>query len=94
MDRRFSLILGLGMAVLGASAGCTPSFNSRTPNPPPSEQSKKDSPTPPAVTTHVSASYKEKELPKRQPTAACCVAAGEFFFRESLAPNRTPQDQP
>ncbi len=94
MDRRFSLFLGLGVALFGASAGCTPSFfNSRkSDSPPQTTESQKQ-----AVETPVASArdivHKEKELPKRQPKAMSCVAAGDFFYREAVTPDRSPEDR-
>jgi Tfp pilus assembly protein PilF len=94
MDGRFSLILGLGAMVLGGSAGCTPSFNSRQQNPPPqTSESQKVADVSTIAKPEEVVRAREKELPKRQPKASSCVAAGEFFYRESLAPDRTPEDQ-
>ncbi len=93
MDGRFSLILGLGVAVLGGTAGCTPSFNSRQPNPPQTSESRKVTGEKTVVTAEDASHAKEKELPKRQPKPMSCVAAGDFYYRESLAPGRSTEDQ-
>src|SRR2546423_12530301 len=93
MDRRCSLILGLGVAVLGGTAGCTPSFNSRQPNPPQTAVSQKVADATPVASPPEASRTREKDLPKRQPKALSCVAAGDFFFRESLAAGRSAEDQ-
>src|SRR5205807_3182854 len=80
-------------AVLGSSAGCTPSFNARQQNPPQTSQSQKVAEATPVVSPQDTSHVKAKELPKRQPQAASCVAAGDFYYRESLTPGFSPENQ-
>jgi tetratricopeptide (TPR) repeat protein len=90
MDRRFSLIVGLGLGVLGGS-GCTPSslFSSSS-STPQTTQSRKEPELSPI--TAAKERVKEKEFPKRTPKAATCVAFGHFRLEQSMAPGRSPQE--
>jgi Tfp pilus assembly protein PilF len=93
MDRRFSLIVGLGL--LAGSSGCVPSFFSKSkstqiPPGPQTVQTNKEAvqvPAPPA------AEKKGKETAKRKLQAPTCVAFANFRLRESMTPGKTPPEQ-
>lgn len=97
MDRRFSLILGLGLGLLGGTTGCTPSsFFSRSPSTPQNPQApqttqvrKEDMPSPAEL---AKANEKDSKLPKRKPKPATCVTYGDFRLRASMEPGRSEQE--
>jgi len=83
MDCRVSLVLGLGLGLLGG-AGCTPSpFGASGSSAQVAEAAKPAEPAP----------KKQKDRHKRKPMAGSCVAYGDFRLKEALAPGKSEAEQ-